>query len=398
MNDLRDIIHDGVDANRASEKLRIVHSTRGGRTTWHKRKVISVAAPLQSGAHSRTIRLHEILHANRSPLRQCRKFPDLAVQAIEDARVHTVYWPTSMPKKANRDCLAAALLDSRTIPPMIAMASADDWNVNLLVALRSMAIVKRLGEQRHATKLQSRLQAAFGPVIVEKLGGILSLVKSHKTQALRKFSALLRSDDDADNNDANQSGSGSTGESTNSPMQIVRLSMPESCNPAVRRMALARSGARLNRSRLARAVATGSTSGLFIRPRYLPGGTYLIDASGSMQLSADRLGELCRSAPVATVAYYSGWGSPDASGCYGKLVIYAENGRRATAVDHRYCGNEIDLFAIQWLLRQPAPRVYIGDAEFCGGPEGQDVKAAALLASAVASGKIEWQKSICALG
>ena len=77
----------------------------------------------------------------------------------------------------------------------------------------------------------------------------------------------------------------------------------------------------------------------------------------------------------------------------GKLVIYAENGRRATSVDHRYCGNEVDLFAIQWLLRQPAPRVYVGDGEFCGGPEGQDVKAAALLANAVASGKIDWQKS-----
>ena len=50
MNDLRDIIHDGVDANRALDKLRIVHSTHGGRTTWHKRKVISVAAPLQGGA------------------------------------------------------------------------------------------------------------------------------------------------------------------------------------------------------------------------------------------------------------------------------------------------------------------------------------------------------------
>jgi hypothetical protein len=113
-----------------------------------------------------------------------------------------------------------------------------------------------------------------------------------------------------------------------------------------------------------------------------------------MNLGESRLGELCRSAPAATVAYYSGWGSPDASGCYGKLVIYAENGRRATTVDHRYSGNDIDLFAIQWLLRQPAPRLYIGDGDFCGGPEGQNVRAAALLASAVANGKIDWQRSV----
>lgn len=397
MIDLRNIVHDGVKSDRASESLTVTHSTHGGRTTWHKRKVISVAAPLTTGAHARTIRLHEILHANRSPLRQRRKYPELAVQAIEDARVHMVYWPSSMPRRANRDCLTAALLDARTIPPMIALGKADDWNVNLLVALRSMAIVKRLGDQRHSTRLQTRLQAAFGPIIVEKLAEILSLVKSRKTQALREFSSLLRSDDKTDN-DNSQPGSGSTGAPTSNPMHVVRLPMSEACNSAVRRTALGRSGARLNRSRLARAVATGSTSGLFIRPRYLPGGTYLIDASGSMQLSTERLGELCRSSPAATVAYYSGWGSPDASGCYGELVIYAENGRRATSVDHRYCGNEVDLYAIEWLLRQTAPRVYVGDGEFCGGPEGQDVKAAALLASAVATGKIDWQQSICAWG
>ena len=124
MNDIRDIVHDAVKANRAAYNLRVIHSTHGGRTTWHKRKVVSIAAPLQSGALARTIRIHETLHANNSPLRHCRKYPELA--------------------------------------------------------LRCLAIVTRLGEHRHTTKLQSRLLAAFGPIIVDKLTEVLRLRKSYR--------------------------------------------------------------------------------------------------------------------------------------------------------------------------------------------------------------------------
>jgi hypothetical protein len=98
--------------------------------------------------------------------------------------------------------------------------------------------------------------------------------------------------------------------------------------------------------------------------------------------------------PAATVAYYSGWGNAGPDGVYGELVVYAENGRRATECDRIWGGNEVDQYAIEWLLRQPAPRVYVGDGEFCGGPEGQDSRAAALLASAVANGKVRWIRSI----
>ena len=153
-------------------------------------------------------------------------------------------------------------------------------------------------------------------------------------------------------------------------MRVVKLPMPETCNSTVKRTALARSGARLNRARLVQAVLNRSTIGLFIRNRYLQGGTYLFDASGSMGLSAERLNELCRSVPAATVAYYSGWACQAHDGAYGELVIYAENGQRATECDHMHGGNEVDLFAIQWLLRQPSPRVYVGDGQFCGGPDG----------------------------
>jgi hypothetical protein len=246
--------------------------------------------------------------------------------------------------------------------------------------------------------LKERIRAAFGPIVAEKLQEILYRILRAKrsVKAIVDFTALMRLDDESGK--GNKPGSGSNGQSTNQPMRIVKLSMPEACDSRARRTTLARSGSRLNRGRLARAVAIGSTSGLFIRPRYLPGGTYLFDASGSMGLSDWRLNELCRAVPAATVAYYSGWDSPEADGAYGELVIYAENGRRADACDRVWGGNEVDLFAIEWLLRQPEPRVYVGDGEFCGGPEGQDAKAAVLLASAVATGKVRWLRTVNELG
>ena len=79
-------------------------------------------------------------------------------------------------------------------------------------------------------------------------------------------------------------------------------------------------------------------------------------------------------------------------------MVYAENGRRADYCSNMHGGNEVDLFAIQWLLKQPAPALYVGDGQFCGGPEGQDSAAAALLAGAVATGKVKWIKSIADLG
>lgn len=178
-NDIRDIVHDGVSPAKAAAKLKISNSTMHGRTTWHKRKVTEVAAPMRSGAYARTVRIHELLHANHSPQPVRRsKYPALAENAIEDVRVHAVYWPRSMPVKANRDCLATALQQLHNLPPMALLGRADDWNISLLVALRAMAIVNRLGftsrkAARNRYRMQNKLTAAFGPIVAEKLGEIL---------------------------------------------------------------------------------------------------------------------------------------------------------------------------------------------------------------------------------
>lgn len=394
---MQDVIHDGVNPDRARPDMIVSDSPPngfGGITMFKGKRVESIMAPFGGSALERTIRIHELLHANRSPQPPKRsKFPVLAIQATEDARVHFTHWPVSkLPMKANRDCLAIGLREIHRLPPLAALADADDWNKALLLALRGAAIVARLGSQTDKRRADQRIRAAFGDRVASALGGILNSL-SRRTYCNRAFTNLMREPNDIEPHMGNQKGTGSNGAASDSPMRIVKLPLVESCYSAVRRTALARSGARLNRARLANAIATGSTAGLFIRQRYLPGGTYLFDASGSMNLSDERLQALCNSAPAATVAFYSGPGRPDETGCYGELVIYAQGGRRAATVDRVHGGNEVDLYAIQWLLAQRGPRVYIGDGGFCGGPEGQDIRAEVLLRAAVAAGKVEWQQT-----
>ena len=83
-----------------------------------------------------------------------------------------------------------------------------------------------------------------------------------------------------------------------------------------------------------------------------------------------------------------------ADGSYGTLVIYSQGGQRAREIAHHYGGNEVDLYAIQWLLQQSGPRTLVSDGGFAGGPEGQDIAAAKLVAMAVANGDIAWQQTV----
>ena len=92
-------------------------------------------------------------------------------------------------------------------------------------------------------------------------------------------------------------------------------------------------------------------------------GTLLIDSSGSMSLDAAALDALLRATPPGTrVAVYSG--SEDR----GTLRIVAQGARRAAAEHLRTPGrgNIVDLPALEWLARQPAPRVWVTDGGVTG--------------------------------
>jgi hypothetical protein len=100
------------------------------------------------------------------------------------------------------------------------------------------------------------------------------------------------------------------------------------------------------------------------------GATVLIDTSGSMSLSVEQVEEIVRSAGgAAVVAIYSGHND------VGELRIVARGDRRAANEDFKSfgSGNVVDLPALEWLAKQPEPRLWVSDGCVTGiGDEGSE--------------------------
>jgi hypothetical protein len=99
------------------------------------------------------------------------------------------------------------------------------------------------------------------------------------------------------------------------------------------------------------------------RQRRRAGGSVLIDVSGSMSLGAADIDRIIEAAPRATrVALYSG------KGTRGELRIVVDRGFRAgsEALTPFGSGNIVDVPALEWLARQPKPRVWISDGHVTG--------------------------------
>lgn len=96
------------------------------------------------------------------------------------------------------------------------------------------------------------------------------------------------------------------------------------------------------------------------------GGTVLIDTSGSMRLQPADLHRVLAEIPAATVAIYSGRKDR------GVVSIVARNGRIAPAREIRKRmydagrGNVVDGPALDWLGRQPGPRLWVCDGVVTG--------------------------------
>lgn len=91
--------------------------------------------------------------------------------------------------------------------------------------------------------------------------------------------------------------------------------------------------------------------------RRVPGGTVLIDNSGSMGFTARQVKEIMEMAPAATIAFYEG------NGTTGRLVIAAKRGKIMDENKmHRIWGdNTVDGPALVWLAGQAAPRYWVSD-------------------------------------
>jgi hypothetical protein len=152
------------------------------------------------------------------------------------------------------------------------------------------------------------------------------------------------------------------------------------------------SGPILNARRFVPAIVGCDANGLFSRIiKDEPGGCVVIDASGSMGATTERLVKLCQSVPQATVAYYSG---EDCDGV-GNLFIYAKDGKRYNGpLPPHSGGNSVDLPALLWLLRHPKPWTFVSDLEFCGGVYGAEQIAHSLVRRHEASGELKVCRSL----
>lgn len=98
---------------------------------------------------------------------------------------------------------------------------------------------------------------------------------------------------------------------------------------------------------------------VFSRRRREPGASVMIDDSGSMSLSSERLQKMMELAPASVIAKYSG------SAYNGTITILAKDGtylEKDQLAINRHGGNAIDLPAIEWLANQPEPRIWITDS------------------------------------
>jgi hypothetical protein len=123
---------------------------------------------------------------------------------------------------------------------------------------------------------------------------------------------------------------------------------------------------------------------IFGRRRKAPGGTVLVDASGSMHLSMEDIEKIITAAPCATVAMYSGRKDT------GSITVIARGGHRADikAIERIRAqvggGNIIDGPALEWLGKQAEPRLWVCDGYVTGR---NDNTSACLTTSAFAAAR-----------
>lgn len=123
---------------------------------------------------------------------------------------------------------------------------------------------------------------------------------------------------------------------------------------------------------------------IFGRRRKAPGGTVLVDASGSMSLSMEDIEKIITAAPCATVAMYSGRNDT------GSITVIARGGHRADikAIERVRAevggGNIIDGPALEWLGMQAEPRLWVCDGNITGC---NDSSSACLTTSAFAAAR-----------
>ena len=323
-------------------------------------------------------RVHELMHARASDVkrakRQYKGIKREVEEITEDCLIHVKHWPwrgRKTPQQIEgdvREYIAGDLVRADKCRQAIADRTAKDpqgaaW-ANYALRLRAAAVLGGMSgygdwyhssievdftekeralalrvfdliERRREGKAAQLLQSVFFPPIeIGFVGG--------SGTALSGISKAP----------------GGNGDGQGVSMEIIELNHTEAISDAVVGIRIATSGPRLYRPALRKPVIPNRC---FVRrsPQE-PGGTILIDASGSMG-NFDYIKGWCERAPFGTIAYYAGNG-----GSKGWLYVYARDGMRSREiVEPPSRGNTVDGPAMDWLMRQEGPRIMVTDKEFC---------------------------------
>jgi hypothetical protein len=126
---------------------------------------------------------------------------------------------------------------------------------------------------------------------------------------------------------------------------------------------------------------------IFGRKDRRPGGTILMDMSGSMAWDLEDVWRILEQCPGAQIAGYCG------DGHEGWLTIFAKDGRicREYDLERMAGGNDVDGPALRWLLKNEAPRVWISDGHVIA-PKGDNRMAGRECGLYLTLGSVTWIK------
>lgn len=314
-------------------------------------------------------RVHELLHAKHSKNRE--RWPDVneaVKQIVEDVKLHLQHWPWPSEFEtpqvvldsiqrvgaSEHEDMLNARKDQKTPESLMQRAERLLFSVRMMSLPKGRAVIPALSKPEYIVLEQ----------VLEYCGK-----KSQWKQGAILLNEFLFGSGNGDHPTDEKTKSGKPTKAKCPQETMAVIDLPKIADTSTRSMVdyiTAPSGRKLNYREIVRGKRLMRPNRVFFREveEEHKGGTVLIDASGSMGITQDKLAEFCRSFPAATIAYYCGTGFAN-----GALYIYAKDGKRAGDCPRMGRNNCVDNAAMTWLLAQKGSKFYITDAEFCGAGE-----------------------------
>jgi hypothetical protein len=360
-----------------------------------------IYVPLEAGGEG--VSLHELAHVRWSPDRFPRvRFPLICLQAVEDARINLGLRETGLPFVLDREQLAhvahLAAQDAKAghVSTTIVRAIASlGTEAAAVLQAEIEALPPRAAEvaAHWVMRTEERLLAARkrvgGPVapfrVAHQIAKDLAKDLERRGMLPKDFEVrglgccqVMTSGEDGDSFEGRARGLSAYErilKRRRRGSEVVAVGHMRIARPpltqrqtSVLRAGVSRARCRTEGTSITRPDRLALDRAIFGRTGRGGGGTVLVDTSGSMSISAEEVEKIVRAAGgAAVVAIYSG------SGDAGELRIVARGDRRVASDQFKSFGggNVVDLPALEWLAKQPTPRLWLSDGCVTGvGDQG----------------------------